>query len=350
MAIFRYLANWSESPAAACKRYGNSRLVWSGRICTSIAGALCIVAWGMAGCALAEEPIRPLPVSVPVDIQKASLGQRLFVDKRLAQDGSVSCASCHIFSQGGALSVPKPIGANGRQHALNSPSIFNTAFGFKQLWSGGVDSVEAVVDRVIQSPMVFASSWDQVLSRLATDAKLTGDFRLVYPTGLTATSARDALAEYTRSLITPNAPFDRYLRGDPKAITAEEKAGYSLFKQYGCVACHQGVNVGGNMYQKFGVMEDYFQRRGKIKDADLGRFNFTRREDDRFVFKVPSLRNVALSAPYFHDGTAATLDEAVDVMFRVQLGRPSREKDRALIVKFLNTLTGEIPPDLPDSP
>ena len=328
----------------------NMLTLWAGRAKTGAMLAMFAALAVLANCAMAQEPIRPLPQTMAVNAPKAVLGQRLFVDKRLAQDGSVSCMSCHIFSQGGALSVTKPVGAYGKQHSLNSPSIFNTAFNFRQLLSGGVDCVEAVIDRVIQSPLVFGSTWDQVIARLTADKELTSDFKQVYPAGLNEANARDALAEYTRSLITPDAPFDRYLRGDAKAITAEEKTGYDLFKQYGCVACHQGVNVGGNMYQRFGVMDDYFERRGDVKDADFGRFNFTRREDDRFVFKVPSLRNVALTAPYFHDGSAATLNDAVDVMFRVQLGRPARQEDRALIVKFLNTLTGVMPPSPAGSP
>jgi cytochrome c peroxidase len=147
--------------------------------------------------------------------------------------------------------------------------------------------------------------------------------------------------EFERSLITPNSRFDRYLLGDESAITAEEKAGYALFKSYGCVACHQGRNVGGNMFQIFGVMDDYFANRGHITDADYGRFNVTGREEDRFHFRVPSLRNVALTAPYFHDGTAESLDQAVMVMARYQLGVTMPAEDVGLIVKFLGTLTGE---------
>jgi len=142
-------------------------------------------------------------------------------------------------------------------------------------------------------------------------------------------------------LLTPSR-FDRFLQGQEDAITVEEKAGYGKFKSYGCVACHQGINVGGNMFQKFGAVNDYFGKRGgNITEADLGRFKITGRETDRHVFKVPSLRNVALTAPYFHDGTATTLEQAVEVMFLHQLGRSAPQEDKRLIVQFLRSLTGE---------
>lgn len=289
-----------------------------------------------------DEPIKPIPLTMQMDAAKVDLGKTLFVDTRFSKNNTVACVSCHLFEAGGAHPAAKPIGAAGKPHALNSPSAFNVAFNFKQLWSGGVDSVEAVVDRVVKSPLVFDSSWEQVIGKLAQDKPFEARFKKVYRSGLTPANLSNALGEYNRSLITPNARFDKYLRGDANAISADEKAGYALFKKYGCVACHQGMNIGGNMYQTFGVMNDYFKNRGDVKDADMGRFNFTKRESDRFVFKVPSLRNVALTAPYFHDGSAATLTEAVDVMFKVQLGRPASAEDRDLIVKFLGTLNGEL--------
>lgn len=290
-----------------------------------------------------DEPIKPIPLTVPVDKAQAQLGRLLFTDRRLSSDNSLSCVSCHMFDKGGAFPAEKPPGVGGRRHVLNSPSAFNVALNFRQLWSGGLDSVEAVVDQVVRSPLVFNTSWEEVLRKLAQDKSLAARFGKVYPQGLTPGNVASALAEYTRSLTTPNARFDKYLRGDAAAISAQEKAGYALFKKYGCVACHQGANVGGNMYQTFGVMGDYFQNRGQVTEADFGRFNFTGREPDRFVFKVPSLRNVVLTAPYFHDGSAATLSDAVDVMFKYQLGRSAPRQDKELIIQFLATLSGETP-------
>jgi cytochrome c peroxidase len=163
----------------------------------------------------------------------------------------------------------------------------------------------------------------------------------VFSDGLTAANVRTALLEYERSLVTPNAPFDRYLRGDTHAISERAKQGYALFKTYGCASCHQGMAVGGNMLQRVGVMHDYFGDRGSVTPADLGHFSVTHLERDRYVFRVPSLRNVALTAPYFHDGTAATLEKAITTMARYQLGRELEDEDVALLAEFLRTLTGE---------
>jgi cytochrome c peroxidase len=298
------------------------------------------------GAALPAEPIKPLPPPPVVDAMKAVLGRALFFDRRFSKDNSVSCASCHAFDKGGAYGATRPTGVGGKKHTLNSPTVFNSAYNFRQLWSGGQPGIEGVVDQVVKSPLVFGSSWPEVLGRLSADAALVARFGKAYPEGLTKESAAHALGEYTRSLTTPNARFDQYLRGKADAITADERSGYELFKKYGCVACHQGVNVGGNMFQKFGVMGDYFAARGNVKPADYGRFNVTGREADRYVFKVPSLRNVALTAPYFHDGSADTLPQAVQVMFTYQLGRGASAQDVDLIVKFLGTLTGEQPKGL----
>jgi cytochrome c peroxidase len=165
-------------------------------------------------------------------------------------------------------------------------------------------------------------------------------FQAIYGDGLQPRNIQDAIATFERSLVTPSR-FDRYLRGDSGAISEQEKRGYELFKSYGCVACHQGVNVGGNMFQTFGVLGNYFKDRGNETEADLGRYTVTQNELDRHVFKVPSLRNVALTAPYFHDGTAPTLEAAVDVMFRYQLGREAPAADKTAIIMFLKSLTGE---------
>ena len=302
----------------------------------------CLIAAAFAGAPPAE-PIQPIPQAPTADAAKAELGKVLFFDKRLSKGDSISCASCHAFDKGGAWPALRPMGAGGKEHPFNSPSVFNTAFNFRQLWGGGQESVDGVVEAVVKSPFVFASSWPEVMGKLSADAALQERFRKSYPAGLTQENVVQAIAEYTRSLTTPNARFDQYLRGKADAITKEERAGYELFKKNGCVACHNGVNVGGNAFRKFGLAADYFAGRGELKPADQGRFNVTKREEDRHVFKVPSLRNVALTAPYFHDGSAATLPEAVQAMFVYQLGRPAPAQDVELIVKFLGTLTGEAP-------
>jgi cytochrome c peroxidase len=292
-----------------------------------------------------EEPLQPLPEAQVLDERKVALGRMLFKDVRFSRDNAVACISCHSPQSGGADSRAFSTGAGGVRHAFNSPTVWNSGFNFRQLWTGGAGTLEEVVDRVVKSPTVFNSSWADVLAKLQQDSALSAQAKQVYPQGLTQQSVSDALAVYQRSLVTPSR-FDRFLRGDANAISADEKLGYQRFKAYGCVACHQGVNVGGNMYQKFGALNDYFSDRVKagraLTDADQGRFAVTRKEQDRHLFKVPSLRNVALTAPYFHDGSVATLEEAVDVMFRYQLGRTAPANDRELIVKFLKSLSGQI--------
>ena len=292
-----------------------------------------------------DEPIKPLPVDLTLDARKIELGRELFVDARLAADNSVSCSSCHDFSRGGADPRPRSVGVHGEVGGANAPSVFNSGFNFRQTWNGFASSLEDFLERLIKNPKVFDSNWTDVVAKLHQDNLLSARFASIYPEGLTNKTAVDSIATFVRSLTTPSR-FDRYLRGDSGAISTEEAQGYAKFKSYGCVACHQGVNVGGNMFQKFGVMGDYFAQRGNITAADLGRYNVTKRDSDKFVFKVPSLRNVELTAPYFHDGSASTLEAAVEIMFRYQLGRDAPREDKALIVKFLKSLTGERQPRL----
>jgi cytochrome c peroxidase len=290
-----------------------------------------------------EEPILPLPEHIPFDRDKAMLGKRLFFDTRLSRTNKLSCASCHDFAKGGADGSVRSHGVDGRLGPFNSPSVFNTAFNFRQLWTGKAVNLEEQVDMVISNPTVFDSSWDAILARLAADAAFARDFQRSYPDGLTRRNATDAIVAFERSLVTPSR-FDAWLRGDKNAISDEEKQGYAKFKSYGCVACHQGVNVGGNMFQRFGVVREVPARKGEGQEIDLGRYLVTGKESDKYVFKVPSLRNVGKTAPYFHNASAATLEDAVDVMIKYQLGRPASPKDRDLIVKFLRTLDGDVPP------
>lgn len=187
----------------------------------------------------------------------------------------------------------------------------------------------------------MGNTWPALIRTLSDDSAYQKSFGALYPDGITAANVQNALATYEKTLLSANSRFDQYLQGNTDILSLEEKYGYQRFKDYGCIACHQGVNIGGNMFQKFGVMGDYFAARGNPTDADLGRFLVTGDEQDRNVFKVPSLRNVAVTAPYFHDGSAPTLEQAVEVMFKYQLGRPPNTQDISLIVKFLKTLTGE---------
>lgn len=288
-----------------------------------------------------DEPIKPLPLDVKADARKVALGAKLFSDRRLSGDNSVACVSCHNLGEGGADRLALSLGIGGKKGTVNAPTVFNSAYNFRQFWDGRAASLEEQVTGPIHNPLEMGTNWADVVTKLNKDAALATEFKQIYPEGIQAKTISDALAVFQRTLVTPNARFDKHLRGDKSALTVDELKGYQLFKSYGCVACHQGINVGGNMFQTFGVMGDYFSKRGNPTAADLGRYNVTKNEADKHSFKVPSLRNVALTAPYFHDGSAATLGDAVDVMFRYQLSRSAPAQDKELIIKFLHTLTGE---------
>lgn len=288
-----------------------------------------------------SEPIKPIPLEIKLDQRKVSLGEKLFFDKRVSEDGSIACVACHGYDTGGADRSPLSRGIGGQQGAVNAPSIFNLAFNSRFSWDGRNESLEDQIQKLMLNPKVMGTNWEKLSARLNAQADYVESFKSVFGEPANAKNIAEAIVTFERSLVTPNARFDKYLRGDKNAITADELRGYERFKAYGCIACHQGVNVGGNMFQVFGVMGDYFKKRGNVTPADLGRFNSTKNEADKHVFRVPSLRNVAITPPYFHDGSAATLDDAVDVMFLYQLGRPAPKGDKELIVRFLRTLTGE---------
>jgi len=296
-----------------------------------------------AGSAAAlDEPIKPIPSTLKQDPARAEIGHQLFHDARLSANGRVSCSTCHDLSKGGVDGRARSVGFNGQRTDVNAPTVLNAALNFRQFWNGRADSLEAQIDFVIQSPVEMGSKWQDVIFKISQDAQYKRAFADAYQDGVTKANIQNAIATFERTLITPNSRFDKYLRGDRNAISDIEKTGYAKFKQYGCASCHQGVNVGGNMFQKLGVMGNYFEKRGNPTDADLGRYVITKEESDKHVFKVPSLRNVALTAPYFHDASAKTLDEAVDVMFKYQLGRVASKEDKAAIIQFLKTLTGEL--------
>lgn len=294
-----------------------------------------------AGAAPLDEPLKPLPAVPQQNPLKVELGRQLFNEPRLSVNNSLSCASCHRLENGGADNKAFSIGFNGVPVTINTPSVFNSSLNFRQFWNGRADTLETQIHGVVQSPSEMGSNWEHVVQTLSADAAYQTSFANAYPDGVTVNNVQNALATYERTLISANSRFDQYLMGDTDILTRDEKYGYQRFKDYGCIACHQGVNIGGNMFQKFGVMGDYFKTRGNPTEADLGRYLVTKDEEDRNVFKVPSLRNVAVTAPYFHDGSAKDLEEAVDVMFKFQLGRIPSDDDKTLIIKFLKTLTGE---------
>ncbi|MCF6322795.1 MAG: c-type cytochrome [Gammaproteobacteria bacterium] len=290
---------------------------------------------------LIHEPLQPVTEPRVLNNDKVALGHKLFQDKRLSPEGNVSCDTCHALNRGGVDGKSHAIAGDATRGRINTPSIYNSANNFRWYWDGRATTLEAQVDESITSLTELGAEWHEVLSRLASLSEYQQLFSQLYPANrIQKEHVIDALAEFERSLVTPGAAFDRYLFGDEQALSVEQRRGYQLFKSYGCIACHQGGNVGGNMFQLFGVMGDFFADRKVIVEADLGRFNVTGKEDDKYRFRVPSLRNVALTAPYFHDGTADTLEQAVMVMANFQLGRPIPLDDAQLIVKFLHSLSG----------
>jgi cytochrome c peroxidase len=290
-----------------------------------------------------REPILPIPQSVVTDPRKVALGKRLFHDPRLSKDKNVSCASCHNLAEGGADGRATSVGIGNAVGKRNAPTVLNSHFNLAQFWDGRAKTLEEQVSGPMQDPSEMGATLSMVLDRLRGDRSYLEAFRKIYDDGVQIANVENAVAEFERSLITPNARFDRYLRGDTEALTASEKNGYALFKNLGCASCHQGVNVGGNLFQRLGIVVDYVPEHGTAEKADFGRFNVTGKEEDRFVFKVPGLRNVELTAPYLHDGSAADLETVVTIMARYQIGRQLSVEQVDDIVSFLKTLTGEQP-------
>ncbi len=335
------------------KTDGRTTASW-GRACVLLLCVLACVGCGAADAApdasvQAEDPIpedphiRPLPRDPSYDHARAALGARLFADTRLSHDGTVACTSCHDLADGGDAGNERTA-LDGRDVGpINVPTVFNVRYQFRWSWTGRFTSMADQIDAAMRAPHSLATETADAIElvRPFYDA----DFTRVFPgRGLTVDTFHDAVTEYLYSLTTPDAPFDRYLRGDASALDDDARAGWEMFQSYGCVSCHQGINVGGNMFQHFGVLDDYFAPpREPLLPADLGRENVTHDEADRHVFRVPSLRNVALTAPYFHDGRTPTLAIAVQTMGHFQLGRDLGPDEVRRLVAFLESLTGEPP-------
>jgi cytochrome c peroxidase len=285
---------------------------------------------------------QPIPSNLVFDARKVALGRALFDEKKLSSDDTIACSNCHVLQAGGTDNLVRSVGINGAQGGINAPTVLNSGFNFVQFWDGRAATLEDQIDGPVQHPKEMGATWPQVLGKLNNSPRYQAAFAEIYPDKVTVANIKDALATFERSLVTPNSRFDRYLRGDVSALSEREKRGYAQFQEQGCVACHQGINLGGNMYERMGLLGDYFGDRGGITEADNGRFNVTRKEADRYYFRVPGLRNVAKTAPYFHDGNAADLHDAVRIMARYQLGRVIEEEDVDAIVAFLHTLTGEL--------
>jgi cytochrome c peroxidase len=287
--------------------------------------------------------IRPLPAKLDYDPAKAALGEKLYHDKRLSGDDTLSCASCHDLAKGGTDNEVVSDGIRKQKGGINSPSTYNAALNFVQFWDGRAATLADQAGGPPLNPVEMGSTgWDVIVVKLNKDKAFRKEFEAVYPEGFGQKSITGAIAEFERTLVTPNARFDKFLVGDAAALSAAEKHGYEVFTATGCATCHVGELLGGRSYEVMGRRADYFKARGdRLTDADNGRYNVTKRDADRHAFKVPTLRNVAKTAPYFHDGSKRTLKGAVDAMATFQLGSTLNERDVEDVVSFLETLTGE---------
>lgn len=284
-----------------------------------------------------REPLEPVPEAPAGNADLVTLGRALFFDTRLSGSGRASCATCHDPAKGGTDGTPVSIGPGAVPRLFNTPTLFNAGFAARFGWRGHEETLEAAVSNAV--PAELGGDWAAVTARLSADAALAGAF----PGGVTRRDVETALTAYVRALVTPDAPFDRWLKGEADALTPQQQRGYALFKSYGCASCHQGRAAGGTMFQPIGLFKPFFPRHGTNARADLGRYGVTGREADRHSFKVPSLRNVARTAPYLHDGSVATLSGVVRLMAYYQVGRSLSDQDVADIVAFLESLTAPLP-------
>lgn len=305
----------------------------------------------------ARQLFKPLPVSMatpefPATAAQAALGRQLFFDPRLSLDGTVSCATCHRPALYGTDALPKSIGAEHRLNARNAPTVLNAVLQFKAHWIGDRANVEEQATKSLTGHASFGNpDPEAVIQKIKALPGYEAEFKQAFPNDPEPVKPENwgkAIGAYERTLVTP-APFDAYLNGDTGALTRQAQNGLKLFIDHGCASCHNGAGIGGAAFQKFGVFEDYWKQTGS-QPIDEGRFTATKEPADKYVFKVPSLRNVVMTPPYFHDGSAATLPQAVSIMGKVQLGKVLSDQEVNDLVAFLNSLTGELPQDFAVEP
>lgn len=313
--------------------------------------------------ARAQAQFKPLPADAgtpdrPLTPERIELGRALFFETRVSTDGKMGCAACHNATLYGTDALPRSVGNHGKIIPRNAPTVFNTALQFVQHYGGNRADVEEQALKALVSPLAYGNAdYAAAEARLRALTGYRPLFEKAFPgeaEPVTAQNFSKAVGAYERTLITP-AAFDRYLKGDAAALSAQAKQGLDKFMSFGCSGCHNGATVGGQMYQKFGLTQDYWTLTGSVeidiwKGRDKGRFQDTKNEADAFIFKVQQLRNVAVTPPYFHDGSVAELGDAVRIMAKLQLGRDLGAADIADIVAFLNSLTGEVPPQFAAAP
>ena len=298
----------------------------------------------------AQAQFSPIPATPPVlpgnaaTPAKVELGKMLYFDPRISASHAISCNSCHSVGLGGVDTQEKSIGHHWERGGRNAPTVFNAVFNTSQFWDGRAKDLEAQAGGPMVNPVEMASPTAHVAVQLAAIPGYVTAFRAAFPgeaSPVTLANAQKAIAAFEAVLITPNAPFDKFLKGDAAALTATEKSGLKLFMDKGCVACHRGINIGGSMYAQFGVVEK--PSASILPPEDKGRIMVTKTASDEYVFKVPTLRNIALTAPYFHSGKAWDLRQAVELMGTSQLGVKLTDDETDRVVAFLKSLTGEQP-------
>lgn len=313
---------------------------------------LAAVMTGLAAGASAQQSQEPIQVIRPaqnINLGMVELGKKLYFDPRLSKSGFISCNSCHNLSMGGSDNLPTSIGDKWQQGPINSPTVLNSSLNVAQFWDGRASDLQAQAGGPIANPGEMAFTHTLAIGVLESIPAYVREFKTVFNKDkIDINQVTAAIAEFEKTLVTPNSRFDQWLLGNKDAMTAKELAGYKIFKDSGCTACHNGEAVGGNSFQKMGVVTPY-----KANSPAEGRSAVTGKDADRFNFKVPTLRNVELTYPYFHDGAANTLAEAVDIMGRIQLGKKFTKDENEKVVAFLKTLTGDQPnfvmPILPPS-
>ena len=311
------------------------------------------VAAGLVGAgvvvAQSNEPVQPIVPPKQVNLGMVELGKKLYFDPRLSKSGFISCNSCHNLSAGGSDNLQTSIGDKWQQGPINSPTVLNSSLSVAQFWDGRAKDLKDQAGGPIANPGEMAFTHTLAITTLQSIPGYVREFKQVFGKDkIDIDQVTAAIAEFEKTLVTPNSRFDQWLLGKKDALSANELAGYQLFKTSGCLGCHNGEALGGTSFQKMGVIKPY-QTTNKAE----GRAAVTGKDADRFNFKVPTLRNVELTYPYFHDGAVWTLEESVDIMGKLQLGRAYTKDENAKIVAFLKTLTGDQPsfalPTLPPS-
>ncbi len=326
------LAHWGTSLTVSERQILNA---WVGQVW----GAW-LARWGIEGGAHAD--VHPLPQSIPFDAAKAALGEKLYHDTRFSKDNTISCATCHAFEKGGTDNLQFSVGVGGLKGGVNAPTVFNAVFNMRQFWDGRARHLAEQAGGPPLNPVEMASrDWEEIVAKFEPDSAFKKEFTALYPQGFCEATLCEAIAEFERRLITPNSRFDRYLAGNKAALSEKELKGYSAFQKHRCATCHAGPAMGGLSFEYADLKADYFAGR-ELTDGDQGLAAFSKNPQDAKRFKVPTLRNIALTAPYLHDGSKTELKEAVRSMMKHQVGAAVSETDLDALTAFLGSLTGSL--------